>query len=111
MNGFFASYIGSVTAVSLTALICDIICSSKTGEKMTRALNLIISLCVFMTVIMPVVNSFRFFTDGRSSFEVDFSGTPSQTQDTFTDLWKEETEKDISNAVFRKNRRNAKIFS
>ena len=102
MNGFFTSYIGSVAAVSLTALICELICSSNTEKKMTRPLNLIISLCVFLTVTMPVIGALQKFSKEGKGFETFFSEPSQQTSDTFFELWKKQTENGICDAVFQK---------
>lgn len=97
MTGFFSSYIQSIAAVGICAFICEWICSSeKGGENIKKTVNLIASLCIAITVLLPFCNGMKqIFEDLQLDHIAEDKEKITANKEVFYDLTEKETEKSI----------------
>ena len=96
--GFFSSYIKSLLTVAVCALICNTVCEGFKGSKaLEKAMAITTSLCIFITVILPVCNSLKDITRGMVSEQNE--GT--ETAFSFTENLATATEMHINELIYK----------
>ena len=67
---FFSSYIKMLLSVGLCAFICNTVCESfKTSKTLEKAISTTLSLCMFITILVPICSILKTDNILSKSFE------------------------------------------
>ena len=99
----FSSYLNSLVSVSLTSFILESICTfSGRGKRLSSALGLITSLCIFLTCISPFLTLIKRASDMKIPNFESKSEAHLNNESQFNNLLTQDLETRLKDEILRK---------
>lgn len=97
---FFSSYIGLVLTIGICAFICETLCGCFANSMtVSRTVGIITSLCVFISIILPICTALNKLGFDNFSIREDNKATAT-SYDSLYDLAENRLENQISQSIY-----------